>query len=48
MRTRLLAPLVVLFLVLAGAATAAATTGMFETNDSGRDRARDVAENTPR
>ena len=30
MRTRLIAPLAVLFLVLAGAATAAAATGVFE------------------
>ena len=46
MRTRLLAPLVVLFLVLAGAATAAATTGVFEANDSGLDSPRDIAENS--
>ncbi len=35
MRTRLIAPLAVLFLVFAGAATAAAATGVFESNDSG-------------
>jgi hypothetical protein len=44
MRTRLLAPLAVLFLVLAGAASAAATTGVFESNDSRVDSARDLAE----
>ena len=44
MRTRLIAPLAVLFLVLAGAATAAAATGVFEKNDSGVDSARDLAE----
>ena len=44
MRTRLIAPLAVLFLVLAGAATAAAATGLFEKNDSGVDSPRDLAE----
>jgi hypothetical protein len=44
MRTRLIAPLAVLFLVLAGAATAAAATGVFEKNDSGLDSPRDLAE----
>ena len=44
MRTRLIAPLAVLFLVLAGAASAAAATGVFESNDSRIDSARDLAE----
>ncbi len=44
MRTRLLAPLAVLVLVLAGAATAAAATGVFESNNSGLDSPRDIAE----
>ena len=44
MRTRLIAPLAVLFLVLAGAATAAAATGVFESNDSGLDSPQDLAE----
>jgi len=44
MRTRLIAPLAVLFLVLAGAASAAAATGVFESNDSRADSARDLAE----
>ena len=44
MRTRLIAPLAVLFLVLAGAATAAAAAGVFESNDSGLDSPHDLAE----
>jgi len=47
MRTRLLAPLAVLVLVLAGAATAAAATGVFESNNSGLDSPRDIAERGP-
>ena len=44
MRTRLLAPIVVLVLALAGAATAAAATGVFESNDSRLDTPHDIAE----
>ncbi len=44
MRSRILAPLVVLVLVFAGAATAAAAAGVFERNDSGLDSPRDLAE----
>jgi hypothetical protein len=44
MRNRILVPLVVLVLALAAAGTAAAATGVFESNDSGLDSARDIAE----
>ncbi len=44
MRSRILVPLIVLVLALAAAGTAAAATGVFESNDSGLDSPRDIAE----
>ena len=44
MRNRILVPIGILILALAGAGTAAAATGVFESNDSGLDSPRDIVE----